>query len=99
MSNTISAVVPVGATPSTQSSISAQQAPPSPPAIVQDQTETPDPANLRLMIEDDAAANTTVYKTVDRRTGEVIQQLPREAVLKLREDQNYAAGQLLKTKT
>jgi len=97
MSNIISAVGTVGL--SADPSTSAQQAPLSPSAFAQDQTTVADPANLRLVIEEDPAANTTVYKTVDRRTGEVIQQLPREAVLKLREDQNYTAGQLLKTVT
>ena len=97
MSNTISAVSSVS--PAADPSASAQQTPLSPSAFAQGQTAVSDPANLRLVIEEDPSANTTVYKTVDRRTGEVIQQLPREAVLKLREDQNYTAGQLLKAKT
>ena len=57
----------------------------------------PNPADLRLVIEEDKAAGTLVYKTVDWRTGEVVQQLPREQVLRLREAQNYSAGQLLAT--
>jgi flagellar protein FlaG len=70
----------------------------SPAAIAQDQTGVSDPADLRLVIEEDKAAGTLVYKTVDWRTGEVVQQLPREQVLRLREAQNYNAGQLLATR-
>ena len=47
--------------------------------------EGPDQVDLRLVIEEDKASNSYVYKTVDRRTGKVIQQLPREQVLQLRE--------------
>ena len=70
----------------------------SPEALAQDQGVVSNPADLRLVIEEDKAAGTFVYKTVDWRTGEVIQQLPREQVLRLREAQNYSAGQLLTTK-
>jgi flagellar protein FlaG len=70
----------------------------SPAALQQDQTANVDPQDLRLVIEDDQRAGTVVYKTVDWRTGVVVQQLPREQVLKLRETQSYAAGQLLATK-
>jgi flagellar protein FlaG len=70
----------------------------SPAAVVQDQTAVPDPADLRLVIEEDKAAGAVVYKTVDWRTGEVVQQLPREQVLRMREAQNYSAGQLITTK-
>ena len=70
----------------------------SPEAVLQDQTVVSNPADLRLTIEEDKAAGTVVYKTIDWRTGEVVQQLPREQVLLLREAQNYAAGKLLATK-
>jgi flagellar protein FlaG len=70
----------------------------SPAAIVQDQTQVTNPADLRLVIEEDKAAGTFVYKTIDWRTGEVVQQLPREQVLRMREAQNYAVGQVLATK-
>jgi flagellar protein FlaG len=55
-------------------------------------------ADLRLVIEEDQAAGTFVYKTVNRLTGEVIQQLPREEVLKMHEDFAYAAGGVIRTK-
>ena len=70
----------------------------SPTALQQDQTPNVDPADLRLVIEEDRQAGTVVYKTVDWRTGVVVQQLPREQVLRLRETENYAAGKLLATK-
>jgi flagellar protein FlaG len=71
----------------------------SPQAIAEDQTTVvPNPADLRLTIEEDKAAGTVVYKTIDWRTGEVVQQLPREQVLQLREALNYSAGNLLATK-
>jgi flagellar protein FlaG len=57
----------------------------------------PDPANLRLVIEDDHAAGCFVYKTVDWRTGEVVQQLPREELVKLREANAYLAGDVIRT--
>jgi flagellar protein FlaG len=56
------------------------------------------PADLRLIIEDDKAAGTFVYKTVDRATGAVVQQYPREQIIRLREAENYAAGQVIKTR-
>ena len=58
----------------------------------------PEPADLRLVIEEDKATNSYVYKTVNRLTGEVIQQLPRDEVLKLREQLNYEAGDVVRTK-
>ena len=53
---------------------------------------------MRLVIEEDKATNSYVYKTVNRLTGEVIQQLPREQVLQLREQLDYEAGNVVRTK-
>lgn len=54
---------------------------------------------MRLVIEEDAnAGGTYVYKTINRLTGEVILQLPREQLLKLRERVTYAAGDVVRTK-
>ncbi len=63
----------------------------TPPAALSDN------ADLRLVIEDDQAAGCFVYKTVDWRTGEVVQQIPREQVLRLREATAYLAGDVIKT--
>ena len=51
--------------------------------------------DLRLVIEDQAGA--FVYKTIDRRTGEVVLQLPREEVLRMRETEAYEAGAVITT--
>ena len=58
----------------------------------------PDLVDMRLIIEEDKASNSYVYKTVNRLTGEVIQQLPRETVLQLREQLNYEAGDVVRAK-
>jgi flagellar protein FlaG len=60
-------------------------------------TAGPDPADLRLVIEDDHAAGCFVYKTIDWRTGAVVQQLPREQLVKMREADAYLAGDVIKT--
>jgi flagellar protein FlaG len=60
--------------------------------------QSPDPVDMRLVIEEDKAANSYVYKTVNRLTGEVIQQLPRDQVLKLRERLDYEAGDMIRAK-
>ena len=61
-------------------------------------SDSPDPADLRLIIEDDLVAGSFVYKTVDRRTGKVVQQLPRDEILALREAADYTAGAVIKAK-
>src|SRR5215475_157401 len=60
--------------------------------------QSQDPADMRLVIEEDKASNSYVYKTVNRLTGEVIQQLPRDQVLQLRDQIDYEAGQVVRTK-
>ena len=55
-----------------------------------------DQADLRLVIEEQAGVY--IYKTVDRRTGETIAQYPREDILKLHDDQNYLAGDVIRAK-
>jgi len=56
-----------------------------------------DAADLRLVIEEGPVAGSYVYKTVDRRTGEVIQQLPREEVVRMRTTETYVAGDVIQT--
>jgi flagellar protein FlaG len=51
---------------------------------------------MRLVIEEDKASGTYVYKTVNRRTGEILQQLPREQILKLRDALTYEAGHIVR---
>lgn len=52
----------------------------------------PQPGDLRLVIEQDDDSGDYIYKTVDRRTGETLNQYPREQILKLREEARYASG-------
>ncbi len=65
----------------------------SPPIIA----TGPDPVDLRLVIEEDQASGSYVYKTINRVTGEVLQQFPRSDVLKLRSQPRYSAGAVIDT--
>jgi flagellar protein FlaG len=65
-------------------------APPPPPQPA----SSPD---LRLNIVHDPASGLFVYKFVDPTTGKVIQQLPNEDIVKLREAAEYSAGKLIST--
>jgi flagellar protein FlaG len=56
------------------------------------QPAEPQPGDLRLVIEQDEESGAFIYKTVDRRTGETLQVLPREDVLKLKHAANYDPG-------
>lgn len=80
MDNKVANIAPVSADPALSGAAfrpAVVETPPSqPPAKGSDQ------ADLRLVIEEDASTGAYVYKTVDRRTGEVVQQIPREEVLK-----------------
>jgi flagellar protein FlaG len=57
-----------------------------------------DPVDLRLIIEEDEASGSYVYKTVNRLTGEVLMQFPRDDVLKMHEHLDYRAGAVIRTK-
>jgi flagellar protein FlaG len=52
-------------------------------------------SNLRLVIEDDKAAGSYVYKTINPVTGQVVSQIPREQLLQLREAPNYSPGSVI----
>jgi flagellar protein FlaG len=54
----------------------------------------PQPGDLRLVIEQDEASGSYVYKTVDRRTGDVLQQFPREDVLRFKQAEHYDPGEV-----
>jgi flagellar protein FlaG len=54
----------------------------------------PQPGDLRLVIEEDPSSGTYVYKTVDRRTGDVLQQFPREDVLRFKQAEHYDPGEV-----
>jgi flagellar protein FlaG len=68
-----------------------KEAPPVEKPIVAD---GPQPGDLRLVIEQDAKTGTYVYKTVDRRTGDILQQFPREDVLRFKQAEHYDPGEV-----
>lgn len=57
-----------------------------------------DQADLRLVIEEDEASGTFIYKTINRVTGEVVLQLPREEIVRMRAHSDYQAGDFIQTK-
>lgn len=63
------------------------------------QGAAPQSADLRLVIEEDEQSGAIVYKTLDRRTGEVVRQLPREEVLRLKDDPTYDPGDIVNSKS
>lgn len=63
----------------------------APAAPAQDQVA------MRLVIEMDQATGAYVYKTVNRLTGEVVSQLPRAEVLRLRDGDGYEPGSVIQT--
>ncbi|WP_305598425.1 flagellar protein FlaG [Phenylobacterium sp.] len=70
--------------------------PPAPAKIIPG--ETASQTDLRLVIEEDQANGSYVYKTVDRLTGEVVAQIPRENVLRLKREAEYEAGAMIRAK-
>jgi len=69
----------------------AKEAPPAEkPAVA----EGPQPGDLRLVIEQDSTTGTFIYKTVDRRTGDILQQFPREDVLRFKQAEHYDPGEV-----
>lgn len=92
MDNKVASIAPLSADPALNSAAPRPATPPAqPPAQGSDQ------ADLRLVIEEDASTGAYVYKTVDRRTGEVVQQIPREEVLK-RHGPEGPAGSVVNTR-
>jgi len=55
-------------------------------------------ADVRLVIEEDGATGAYIYKTYDRRTGEVLKQYPRDELLQMRDRAGYHAGGIIRTK-
>lgn len=50
-------------------------------------------AEFRLVIEEDSKGS-FIYKTLDRRTGEVVSQFPREDILRLKDAEGYSPGKV-----
>jgi flagellar protein FlaG len=62
-------------------------------------TQSDAQADLRLVIEEDKAAGSYVYITVDPTTGKVISQLPREQLLKMRDAPDYRPGTIVDSRS
>ena len=56
-----------------------------------------DQGQFRLIIEEDEASGAFIYKTLNRNTGDVVLQFPRDEVLKLKEQASYEAGAIIRT--
>ena len=54
-------------------------------------------ARYRLVIEEGPQKGSFVYKTLDRVTGEVVRQLPREDVVQMMDEGRYSAGAVIDT--
>jgi len=52
----------------------------------------------RLIIQEVGDTGTFVYTVIDRATGQVVHQTPREEVARMSERKDYAAGTLIKTR-
>ena len=71
---------------------------PTPSAAPVAQPPVEQPAEFRLVIEEDENGS-FIYKTLDRRTGEVVNQFPREQVLRLKEAEGYSPGRVFNSQT
>lgn len=80
----------------TASGVTPAPASPSPKSDAQIMQN--DPADLRLVIEADPGTGGYIYKTIDRRTGAVVLQLPRDEVVRMHQSQDYSAGAVIKAK-
>ncbi|WP_339870916.1 hypothetical protein [uncultured Brevundimonas sp.] len=54
-------------------------------------------SRYRLVIEEGSREGSFIYKTLDRVTGEVVRQLPREQVVELTSQDDYVAGAVIDT--
>jgi flagellar protein FlaG len=72
---------------------SSANTPAQQPATPVERTQIEQAAEFRLVIEEDEQGS-FIYKTLDRRTGEVVNQFPREQVLRLKESEGYTPGRV-----
>jgi flagellar protein FlaG len=56
-------------------------------------------ADLRLVIEVDQMSGAFVYKTLDRRTGEVVKQFPRDEIVRLKDAVGYMPGDVIDSRS
>lgn len=84
-----------GVSPDVAAALTAQATPRQAKAGGSQNTATNVPADTRLVIEDDKAAGSYVYVTIDPVTGKVISQIPREQLLRMREASDYTPGSIV----
>lgn len=94
MSNTIAATARVA-----DASAPTPPATPAPESRDAPRDSLSQAADLRLVIEEDETTGRFIYKTLDRRTGEVIRQVPREEVLRMKEEPGYSPGDVVDSRT
>ena len=94
MSNTVTRTGPLSEPPVETSRPVTKEVTPTRQASL---GESFDQSQYRLIIEEDQASGTFVYKTLDRNTGEVVLQFPREEMLKLKDRTGYQAGAVIRT--
>jgi len=68
---------------------------PGAPAVGVKADPGPSPADLRLVIEADEVHGGFIYKTLDRNTGEVVRQFPRDQLLRLMTEEGYEPGEVI----
>ena len=83
--------VPVLEAMPTRDAPRAAVATPSAPAV----ESNPEPT-YRLVIEE-SGPGSFVYKTLDRVTGEVVRQIPREEVVRMMSEETYRPGDVIDT--
>ena len=93
-----SKVASIAATPDPTFGQAAAAPRPAPGPVPERAVQAPDLVDMRVVIEEDKAAGSYVYKTINRRTGEDVQQLHRDQLLKLREALDYDAGDVVRAK-
>jgi len=91
-------VASIAATSDVTSGLPVRTPSSDPVTVKQPVSPAQDEADLRLVIEEGKAPGSYIYKTVNRVTGEVVSQLPREAVLRLRDEAEYEVGAVVRAK-
>lgn len=92
-------VAPVPAAQSGASATSAQALAEAAAASQATSAPLDNQPDLRLVIEEDKAAGSYIYMTIDSATGKVISQIPREDVLRMREDAGYTPGSVVSSRS
>jgi len=96
----MSTTAPIPSVPPVTAPAPVAPAPTSGPDASQgSETQAEAQADLRLVIEEDKAAGSYVYLTVDPISGKVISQVPREELLKMREASDYRPGSIVNSRS